>query len=146
MVKLTAENKNNKDHLSIKNFVMFSLMIYPVWIFWYVYVLDRLKIVAEGRIPTTILTFIVFSVINWIYGRKKSRVMVIVLFNVICFFLMVRNWASTEFAPEMAFAFGTIVYPLLFLVVTFAQFMTWIPFLAKYIYQNKGKLDNITWN
>lgn len=131
--------------LSLKNFVIVSIAIYPVWIFWYVFGLDWLHSLINNKTVDILLTIFIFSTINWIFGNRKIRWVISLALNVACFSFLVDSWTDEYSTTMMAFSVALIIYPMMFLIVTFAQFMTWIPFLIKYSYQNRKSLDNIKW-
>lgn len=133
------------DNLSLKNFVIVSAAIFPVWIFWYIFGIDRIHYMFDNTTVDVLLTIVVFSIINWIFGNKRARWIISLLLNILCFAFLVNFGSKEDYTATMAFSEMLIIYPMLFLVVTFLQFMTWIPFLIKFSYQNRKNLHNIRW-
>lgn len=133
------------DNLSLKNFAIVSIAIYPVWILWYIFGIDKLHLIMNNQTIDVLLTIFIFSIINWIFGNRRVRWIISLLLNMLSFGLLVNLGSAGGSETVFAFSETLIVYPLMFLVVTFLQFMTWIPFLIKFYYQNRKNLHNIRW-
>ena len=136
--------------LSIRSFVLFSLFVYPIGLLLFIW-RERLIQALHSEVLFVILLFLGFLVLNWIWGQKRLATPLLIgsyiAGNVLFFF-----WAqgSVEdrslYGDTIPLLMALILYPISFLVFTFAQFFTWVPFLLKYLYANRHNLNkNLSW-
>jgi hypothetical protein len=145
-----SKNKKSEDRVSIKRFVLFGFVMYPFWMISILYY-DPLKQLLKYDYLATILMFILFSSVNYFFGQKKIKTFKIILFFVVVI-IFVAGWASDThkfYGPDSPYILDIlqtlVVYAIFFPIVFFAQFLTWIPFLFKFVYQNRKNLDNLSW-
>ncbi len=137
------------DKLSIKNFLLFSLFIYPIGLLILIFHND-LIIFFGSNILYYIISYIFFSAINYLWGQYRTRPYLIAIscsFGLILFFI----WLSRDFidftdlnSDLIITILGSIViYFTTFLIFQFIQFFTWIPFILNYLWRNRHNLDNL---
>lgn len=135
------------NSVSIKNFLVFSLFMCPTWLLWFAYILSWIEnMVIKNEIIEIVSTIIIFSTLNWIYGNKRIKLPLILILNAICFFLLVKSFIEGDFSVSTTLVACIFIYPGLLITILFAQFLTWIPFLVKYAYQNRRNLNDIPWD
>jgi hypothetical protein len=145
----------NKEKISIKVFLEFSLAMFPFWFILMIYYKELIYIFKSEAL-FLIMIYLLFSVINWFYGQKKLNRLFIAIPNVVLFFAVSSYFFPFEhmtfgIVPLMLFfiiiiPFTLIVYSFLFITGLLYQIFTWMPFLINFIYHNRKNLDNLKWD
>ncbi len=133
--------------LSIKEFLHFSFFLYPLAVLAILYE-EELSLLIGSDIISYALLYAVFSIINFIWGQYRIQYILLAISAIVGFTLLfyVLTNHFTFFEPSIGITIvgAFIVYFLGFFVFQFAQFLAWIPFIFKYLWQNRYNLDNMT--
>ena len=138
--------KEKFERVSPKDFVRFSFLIYPIGVYL---LLESGKIIEFFGKPWIYysLAFLFFATINWLWGQKELKNALLIIscaIGITAYFVSLRyHENSMDIGIHVIQAI--IVYFLGFLVFLFAQFFTWVPFLVKFLYQNRENLNNLEW-
>jgi hypothetical protein len=135
--------------LSLKDFLIFSLFIYPLGFFWFISQ-NELIYFFQSEFVFAIISLLLFSVVNYIWGQLKIRPILLILSCGIGIFFSLKVLSNdfVDFIPDipMTVLGAVITYFGMFLVFQFFQFFTWIPFIARLVWQNRKNLDELPFN
>lgn len=145
----------DKKRISIKNYLKFSLAMFPFWFVLMIYYKELLHIFKSETL-FLIIIYLLFSAINWLYGQKKLNGLFIVMPNIVLFFVIGNyffHFNYTNFGIGYLYIFliiiipfTTMAYSFLFITALLYQALTWVPFLINFIYHNRGNLDDLRWD
>ncbi len=148
--KIVAQ-KNITDKVSIRKFLLFSFFMYPFWIITIVNH-EKLADFVYGNLFASIMIFIIFAVINYLYGQVNIKYYQAALVGVstIIFISIFANYTQKNADINMGYSFHLMetfmLYIFYFPVILFIQFFTWIPFLVKFIWQNRQNTQKLKWD
>ena len=141
--------ENNSKKINLKNFLLFSLFIYPIALLFFIFHGTFLKFFGSGLV-LFLAAYVFFSIVNYIFGQSRIK---LILVYVSCFFglTLVFIWLNGSiiiFNPNILINLigSVVIYFSSFLVFQFAQFLTWVPFILNYIWHNRRRLDNMTFD
>ena len=139
----------NSQKLSIKDFIVFSFFIYPIGAFLMVS-RDQLIEFFRSGLLFAVVSYVLFSFINYIWGQYRVRPFLSVLSCGVGLFFAIKILTDNfvNFTPNVTLTvLGAVIgYLTMFSVFLLAQFLTWIHFLARFLWQNRGNLDNLPFN
>lgn len=148
--KIVAQ-KNITDKVSVRKFLLFSFFMYPFWIITIVNH-EKLSDFVYGNLVASIMIFIIFAVINYLYGQINIKYYQAALVGVstIIFISIFATYTQKNADINMGYSFHLMevfmLYIFYFPVILFIQFFTWIPFLVKYIWQNRHNTQKLKWD
>ncbi len=131
---ITIDNTEKK--LGIKQFLIQSIYIYPFWFFLIVnsdYI--EKNNLQEFEVYITIGVFLIFSILNWFLSKKK------IASYFLLFHVAMIAWCVSS--SQISYGEATVLYTGFLPVIIFAQFVTWVPFLLKFLYQNRHNLNKL---
>lgn len=139
----------NCKKLSIKDFIVFSFFLYPIGIFVMVSQSQLVRFFQSELLFAAVL-YVIFSAINYIWGQYRIRLFLSVLSCGVGLFFAIKILTDNfiNFTPSITLIIlGAIIgYLTMFFVFLLGQFLTWIPFLARFLWQNRKNLDNLPFN
>ncbi len=147
-MKTIEDNKTGKadTKLSIRDFVRFSFFLYP---FAVIILFNYDSLVKFFYKPWVLFVFLflVFMFINWVWGQIKLKnwpLLISALFGVVLYFLDIYL-REEIYDIGLQVLTSAVIYIIAFPVFQFIQFSAWIPFLIKYLHQNRYNLNNLKW-
>lgn len=144
--KNQIQSNDRIQRLSIKDFLVFSLFLYPIGFFLLISQGELINF-FHSRFVFVIISLVLFSVINYIWGQLKIRPILLILSCSIGLFFSLKQISNgfIDFTPDALTTLlgAVIVYFGMFLVFQFLQFLTWVPFIIKFIWQNRETLDEL---
>lgn len=132
--------KEVSRNLNLKSFIIYSITTYPLVLFSLLYNDAAVQIIGNKEV-FYVLLWLVFAVLTWILAQKNISIMVAVAATFVGLYTIVQNIPATGTPAN-----SILVYFLFFPVVTLYQVSVWIPFLTKFIWQNRGHLDNLSFD
>lgn len=144
--------KNTTSRVSMKKFLWFAFFMYPFWSMAILYY-DELKEFVGNALYTNLIIFIIFSIINYIYGQTNIKYyqVIFVCITTIIFIVLYaidihKSYVDFDSDYTLDIIEAFMIYMAGVFIIVPAQFATWLPFLAKFIWQNRKNTDNLKWD
>lgn len=132
------KNKSNINNLSLKRFLLYTLTIYPLVLLSMLNIEYFIDIIGN-QIYFYVLFSLTLFIIGWFFGQKKIPVLLVILSVILGMIVFANTYnLSTVYVFIAYFGF----YP----VVTIYQVFLWIPYILKFIWRNKEKTNNLSWD
>lgn len=144
--EISTQFNDKPQRLSVRDFLLFSLFIYPLGLLLFISQNELINF-FHSRLVFEVISFVIFSIINFIWGQLKIRPLLLVLSCSIGLFFSLKLISNgfVDFLPNipMTLLGAIIIYLGIFLVFQFFQFFTWIPLIIKFVWQNRNNLDKL---
>ncbi|MEN9622126.1 MAG: hypothetical protein RLZZ67_560 [Candidatus Parcubacteria bacterium] len=133
---MTSEPPRQEYRLSIKQFLINCFYSYPLWLFL-ILNFDYIKKNDWQKFEIFFIlgTFILFSFINWILAQKILSKYLLILHVSVFVWLILSSPGSLVDVIIIYIGFSPIIFAY--------QVFTWMPFLIRFLCQNRHRLNKL---